>query len=66
MRSRKANEKYFKEERKKKYEQLKLYDEQDKQLINEMIRDYKIFHAISTVAVIWFIVIVGLIVYSII
>ena len=37
-------------------EMLMMYDEQDKHLINEMIRDYKIFHTISTMAILWFII----------
>ena len=64
MRYRKSSEKYLREDRKN--EMFKLYDEQDKKLINEMIRDYKTFHSTSVVAVIWLIAMVGLVIYSVI
>ena len=51
MRTRKDNESYLKQEHINKLKQIKLYEEQDKKLINEMLRTYKIFHAFSTVMI---------------
>lgn len=56
MRTRRANEEYFEEERKNRRAQLVLYKKQDKQLIDKMISDYKKRHAFSTGIIIAFIV----------
>ena len=48
MRSKKDNEEYFSKECEKKIVQMELYKIQDKKLIDDMTRDFKIRHIIST------------------
>ena len=48
MLSAKENQEYIKQEYKNKIERVKLHKEQDKKIIDEMMRTYKIHHAFIT------------------
>jgi len=64
MRTKKKNEEYFKEERIKREKTLKLYEEQDKALVDKMISDYKWFHAYSTAFVVSVVIAISIVIYS--